>query len=114
MKIALFGYGKMGKEIEAIALDKGHEIVLIVDTSNEDLVTENDLKKADVAIEFTTPQSAVANIKKCFAAGLPVVAGTTGWYDHFGEIEKLCAGKKGGLFYATNFSIGVNLFFKVN
>jgi 4-hydroxy-tetrahydrodipicolinate reductase len=114
MNIALFGYGKMGKEIESIAMERGHEIVLIVDNTNSDLVTANDLKKADVAIEFSTPHAAVDNIKKCFDLGLPVVVGTTGWYDHFKEIEKLCKEKKGGLFHATNFSVGINLFMKVN
>jgi len=114
MNIALFGYGKMGKEIEAIATKKGHDIVLIVDSTNSDLVTDSDLKKADVAIEFSKPHTAIENIKRCFDAGLPVVVGTTGWYDNFKEIEQLCRKKKGGLFHATNFSVGVNLFFKVN
>lgn len=114
MKIALFGYGKMGQQIETIAMERDHEIVLIVDSTNSDLVTDNDLKKADVAIEFSTPQTAVENIKKCISVGLPVVIGSTGWYDHFKEIEKLCTQKKGGLFHATNFSLGVNLFFKIN
>lgn len=114
MKIALLGYGKMGKEIEAIAVKKGHEIVLIVDESNADLVTDKDLKKAEVAIEFSTPHSAVENIKRCLNAGVPVVVGTTGWYEQFKAIEALCREKKGSLFYASNFSVGVNLFFKVN
>src|SRR3954470_18979873 len=114
MNIALFGYGKMGKEIETIASERGHEIVLIVDNTNSDLVTDNDLKKADIAIEFSTPQAAAGNIKKCLNLGLPVVVGTTGWYDDFKAVEKLCKAKKGGLFHATNFSVGVNLFFKVN
>ncbi len=114
MKIALIGYGKMGKEIEAIALKRNHEIVLIVEKDNEDLVTENDLKKADVAIEFSTPNSVIANIERCLNAQLPVVVGTTGWYEHFEAIKKQCTAKKGSLFYATNFSLGVNLFFKVN
>lgn len=104
----------MGKEIEAIAEQRKHEIVLIVDNSNADLVSEKDLKRADVAIEFTTPEVAADNIKKCLNIGLPVVVGTTGWYKDFKEIEKLCKTKKGALFYASNFSIGVNLFFKVN
>jgi 4-hydroxy-tetrahydrodipicolinate reductase len=114
MNIALIGYGKMGKEIEAIAVKRKHKIVLHVEKDNADLVTENDLKKADVAIEFTTPHTVVDNIKKCIGAGLPVVVGTTGWYEHFAEVEKLCLQKKSALFYATNFSVGVNLFFKVN
>jgi len=114
MNIALIGYGKMGKEIEAIAIKRKHKIVLHVEKDNADLVTENDLKRADVAIEFTTPHTVVDNLKRCITAGLPVVVGTTGWYDQFAEIEKLCLSKKSALFHATNFSVGVNLFFKVN
>jgi 4-hydroxy-tetrahydrodipicolinate reductase len=114
MKIALFGYGKMGKEIEKIAHERHHEIVLIVDELNYDLVTETDLKKADVAIEFTTPHSVITNINLCLDAQLPIIVGTTGWYDKFVEVEKKCNQLKGSLFHATNFSLGVNLFFKVN
>lgn len=114
MRIVLIGYGKMGKEIEAIALKRGHVIVLKIGKDNAASVTENDLKKADVAIEFSTPHTTIANIKKCFAAALPVVVGTTGWYEHFEEIKRECEQKQGGLFHATNFSLGVNLFFKVN
>lgn len=114
MKIALFGYGKMGKEIETIALKRNHEIALIVDNTNADLVTKNDLKKVDVAIEFTTPSSAVANIKTCINSQLPVVVGTTGWYENFEEVKSLIHKKEGSLFHASNFSLGVNLFFKVN
>jgi 4-hydroxy-tetrahydrodipicolinate reductase len=114
MKIALIGYGKMGKEIESIALKRGHEIVLIVDKDNFDLVTEKDYKKADVAIEFSTPNTVIENIHNCLKIQLPIVVGTTGWYEKFDEIKKLCADKGGSLFHATNFSVGVNLFFKVN
>lgn len=114
MKIALIGYGKMGKEIEAIALKRGHTIVLKINTGNSDSIKENDLSKADVAIEFSTPHTVLENIKKCLGAQLPIVVGTTGWYDHFGEIKTLCSQKNGSLFHATNFSLGVNLFFKVN
>ncbi|MES2134302.1 MAG: 4-hydroxy-tetrahydrodipicolinate reductase [Bacteroidota bacterium] len=114
MNIALLGYGKMGKEIEAIALQRGHTIVLKVGTSNATSYSAEDLKKADVAIEFTTPHSVIANITKCFDAQLPVVVGTTGWYDSFNEIETICKQKNGTLFHATNFSLGVNLFMKVN
>ncbi len=114
MKIALFGYGKMGKEIETIALRRNHEIALIVDNTNADLVTKNDLKKVDVAIEFTTPSSAVVNIKTCVNNHLPVVVGTTGWYENFEEVKSLVQNKEGSLFHASNFSLGVNLFFKVN
>jgi 4-hydroxy-tetrahydrodipicolinate reductase len=114
MKIALLGYGKMGKEIEAIALNKKHEIVLKIDKDNLHDMTLDALKKADVAIEFSTPHTVLKNIEKCFEAQLPVVVGTTGWYDSFEKIKTLCKEKNGTLFYATNFSIGVNLFFKVN
>lgn len=114
MKIALLGYGKMGKEIEAIALQRNHEIVLKVDESNASIITLDDIKKADVAIEFSTPHTVMANIRQCFEAKVPVVVGTTGWYDSFKEIEMDCLNKNGTLLHATNFSLGVNLFFKVN
>ena len=114
MKIALLGYGKMGKEIESIALQRGHTIVLKVDENNSTTFTNEDLKKADVAIEFSTPQTVSANIKKCFDAQVPIIVGTTGWYEEFKMIQELCLQKNGALFHATNFSLGVNLFFKVN
>ena len=114
MKIALIGYGKMGKEIEAIAVKRGHEIVLKIDKDNVDKITLQDLKKADVAIEFSTPQTVLDNIYKCLNAQLPVVIGTTGWYDKFSEVIVECENTKGAIFHATNFSIGMNLFFKVN
>jgi 4-hydroxy-tetrahydrodipicolinate reductase len=114
MKIALLGYGKMGKEIEAIALKRNHTIVLKVDENNVNTLTDSDFKKADVAIEFSTPHTVINNIKKCLSINLPVVVGTTGWYNDFEEITKLCVEKNGSLFHATNFSLGVNLFFKVN
>lgn len=114
MKIALLGYGKMGKEIEAIAIARGNEIVLKVDESNASSITNDDLKKADVAIEFSTPHTVLSNIDKCFAAQLPIVVGTTGWYDHFDEVVNKCKQSNNTLFYASNFSLGVNIFFKVN
>jgi 4-hydroxy-tetrahydrodipicolinate reductase len=114
MKIALLGYGKMGKEIEKIALERQHEIVLKVNRENSSTFTLDELKKADVAIEFSTPHSVISNIGKCFEADVPVVVGSTGWYDGFEEIKKRCITDNKGLFYATNFSLGVNLFFKVN
>ncbi len=114
MKIALLGYGKMGKEIEFIALQRGHTIVLKVDETNALTFTNEELKKADVAIEFSTPHTVISNVKKCFESQVPIVVGTTGWYDNFNEIETECNQKNGSLFYATNFSLGVNLFFKVN
>lgn len=114
MKIALFGYGKMGKEIEHIALQRKHEIVLKIDESNVNRIGADDLKQADVGIEFSTPHSVLANIHTALQVQLPLVVGTTGWYDHLEEITSLSQKKEGALFYASNFSLGVNLFFKVN
>ena len=114
MKIALIGYGKMGKEIEQIALSRGHTIVLKIDVNNVNTFTSDDLKIADTAIEFSTPESAINNIYKCFDAGLPVVVGTTGWLGKLDEVKQKCREKNQALFYASNYSIGVNLFFKLN
>ncbi|MGP8216240.1 MAG: 4-hydroxy-tetrahydrodipicolinate reductase [Bacteroidia bacterium] len=114
MKIALIGYGKMGKEIEKIALSQGHEVVLKIDENTLENFTLQNLKKADVAIEFTTPGTAVNNILRCFESGLPVVCGTTGWLNRFDEVTKICKEKNQAFFYASNYSIGVNLFFKLN
>ena len=114
MKIALLGYGKMGKIIEKIATDRKHEIVLKIDFDNlHELIPEN-LKQADVAIEFTTPSSVISNINVCFEAGVPVVVGTTGWYDKLDEIKQQCEAGDHTLLYATNFSVGVNIFFHIN
>lgn len=112
MKIALFGYGKMGKEIEKIALERGHEIVAKINRTHpkEDV----DYSKVDVVIEFTSPELAKENIEFCIDKKIPVVVGTTGWYQHFEELKKACLDKKSSLLYATNFSLGVNLFFAVN
>ena len=108
----------MGKEIESIALQRGHTIVLKVDETNaaEFLEDPNSpgIKKADVVIEFSTPLTVISNIKKCFDSQVPIVVGTTGWYDEFEMIEELCLQKNATLFHATNFSLGVNLFFKLN
>lgn len=114
MNIALIGYGKMGKEIEKIALKRNHTIVLKVDMDNKDTVTAADFKKADVAIEFTTPHTVLDNIKKCFDADVPIVVGTTGWYENFDKVKLEALKGNKTLFYATNYSLGVNLFFKVN
>ena len=114
MKIALLGYGKMGKEIEAIALQRHHAIVLKVDETNSTSITKADLQQADVAIEFSTPHTVISNIKKCLNAQLPIVIGTTGWYDLFKDIENECQQKNGTIFHSTNFSLGVNIFMKVN
>ena len=114
MKIALIGYGKMGKAIEEIAVSKGHEIVLKIDVSNTSDFTKENIQKANVAIEFTGPDTAFENISKCIQWGVPVISGSTGWLDHFEKAKKLCEEKKGCLLYASNFSIGVNLFFEIN
>lgn len=115
MKIALLGYGKMGKEIEKLALQKNHEIVFIVDENNaDDISIVDSLRKADVAIEFSIPEAAYNNILKCFEANIPVVVGTTGWLDRLSTIKEICAKKQQALFYSSNYSIGVNIFFLVN
>src|ERR1035437_2611526 len=98
MKIALFGYGKMGKKIEQIALQRKHEIALKIDVNNINSITKEDLKKCDVAIEFSTPASAISNMTKCFDIGIPIVVGTTGWYDKLGEVKNICKEKNGCLF----------------
>jgi 4-hydroxy-tetrahydrodipicolinate reductase len=114
MKIALLGYGKMGKIIEKIAIGRKHEIVLTIDHDNlHDLTAEN-LQKADAVIEFTTPSSVLGNIDHCFNAGVPIVVGTTGWYDKIPEIKQRCEQDGNSLMYASNFSVGVNIFFHVN
>jgi len=114
MKIALIGYGKMGKEIEKIAIERGHEIIFKFDiTNNNEFIVEN-LKEADVAIEFTQPDSAYKNYMKCFDANIPVVSGTTGWLDNLPHIKSQCERGTQTFFYASNFSLGVNLFFKLN
>lgn len=114
MNIALSGYGKMGREIEAIALQRGHQVVLKINRTNADTISPKDMKQADVVIEFSTPHTVAANITRCFNAGVPVVVGTTGWYDAFESVAEECLQKHGALFHATNFSLGVNLFMKVN
>lgn len=114
MKIALIGYGKMGKAIERIALEKGHEIVLKIDLDNAAAFTAANLSGADVAIEFTGPHSAVDNIMKCLEYGVPVVSGSTGWLAQWDKVKNYCLEKDGTLVYASNFSIGVNLFFELN
>jgi len=114
MKIALIGYGKMGKAIEEIAIAKGHEIVLKIAAATTSAFTKENLQKAHVAIEFTGPHTAFENITKCIEWGVPVISGSTGWLDQFEKAKILCEEKKGCLIYASNFSIGVNLFFEIN
>ncbi|NML21109.1 4-hydroxy-tetrahydrodipicolinate reductase [Pseudoflavitalea sp. G-6-1-2] len=114
MKIALIGYGKMGQAIEAIALQRGHEVVLKVSIDNlEDNTIEN-IRKADVAIEFTGPESAYENILRCIEAGVPVVSGSTGWLDKYEAAKASCTAHNSAMLYASNFSVGVNIFFALN
>lgn len=114
MKIALLGYGKMGKIIEKIAHDRKHEIVLKIDYDNQhDLTTEN-LQKADVAIEFSTPATVLGNIDQCFKASVPIVVGTTGWHEQITEIKSRYESSDKAFIYGTNFSVGVNIFFHIN
>jgi len=114
MRIALLGYGKMGKTIETIAKERGHSISFKIDSSNlhewENVATEN----TDVVIEFTVPETALSNFDKCFAKGIPVIVGTTGWYDNLEEIRKKVLDNHYSFLWASNFSIGVNLFFELN
>ena len=114
VRIGIIGYGKMGKTIEQIALSRGHEIVSIIDINNPDDFESAAFKSADVAIEFTTPATAFDNYMKCFAANVPVVSGTTGWTARMGEIKEMCEKEGKTFFYASNFSIGVNIFFALN
>lgn len=114
MKIALIGYGKMGKAIEEIALARGHRIVLKVSIDNLEEGTVENIRKADVAIEFTGPDSAYDNLMNCIGAGVPVVCGSTGWLDRYEEVREYCAKAGGSLLYASNFSVGVNIFFELN
>lgn len=114
MKIALLGYGKMGKEIEKIALERGHEIVVKVDIESDWTKAKALLATADVAIEFSTPQSTIQNIFHSFDVNVPVVVGTTGWMEQLDHVKEVCEKNNRTLFYASNFSIGVNLFFEIN
>lgn len=114
MNIALIGYGKMGHEIEQIAINRGHKIVSIIDINNPADFDSPAFKSADVAIEFSTPHSAIDNYRRCFAAHVPVVAGTTGWLEHLDEVKKACSEEGQTFFYASNYSLGVNIFFTLN
>lgn len=114
MKIALLGYGKMGKEIERIALERGHEIVVKIDNEGDWQKQNTLLAEADVAIEFSTPQSTIKNIFRSFDVNVPVVVGTTGWMEELDHVRDVCEKNDQTLFYASNFSIGVNLFFEIS
>ncbi len=114
MNIILLGYGKMGQAIETIATQRGHTIVCKVGIENLEDRTLANIRKADVAIEFSSPASAVDNLRLCFDAGVPVVCGSTGWLDRYEELRSYCVQRNGGLLYASNFSVGVNIFFALN
>lgn len=114
MRVALIGYGKMGKAIEEIILQRSHEVVLKIDEPNINDFTKENFAKADVAIEFTSPHSAYENIKKAISFGTPVVSGSTGWTERIDEIKKYCLEQNSAFIYASNFSVGVNIFFEVN
>ncbi|MCF8370179.1 MAG: 4-hydroxy-tetrahydrodipicolinate reductase [Bacteroidales bacterium] len=114
MKIAIIGYGNMGKELESLANERGHEIVAIIDKEGFSESSKENLKKAHVAIEFSTPETAFDNYLQCFDLGIPVVSGSTGWLARMDEVKEICVAKGAGFFYASNFSLGVNLFFEVN
>ena len=111
MRIILLGYGKMGRIIDRIAQERGHEVVARIDIDNPNALESAD---ADVAIEFSHPEAAFENVKNCLLKGIPVVCGTTGWLHRKSDIEALCKAQDGAFFYASNYSVGVNLFFKVN
>lgn len=114
MKIAILGYGKMGQIIEQFAIERGHDIVLKVNAENLAELNIENLKNAEVAIDFSTPDSVLQNITLCFDAGVPIVVGTTGWYGRLQEVKNQCVEGNNTLLYGSNFSVGVNIFFHVN
>lgn len=114
MKIVILGYGKMGHEVERIALSRGHEVLYRIDTEEEWNTNKEAVSKCDVVVEFSTPATVIGNINKCFDINIPIVVGTTGWYDSLDEIEKRCKSEGHSLFYAPNFSIGMNFVFQLN
>ena len=114
MKAAIIGYGKMGREIENILIERGHDVTLVIDTDNAADLNAANLAGVDVALEFTMPSTAYANIRTCIENATPVVSGTTGWTDRLGELQQLCREKGGALFYTSNYCLGVNLMFRLN
>ena len=114
MKVAIIGYGKMGHAVEAVLAARGHETALVVDADNACDICAEKMKGIDVAIEFTTPDTAFDNITRAMRAGVPVVSGTTAWLDRFDEAAKVCRECDSALFYSPNYSVGMNIFFKVN
>ncbi|MDR2912923.1 MAG: 4-hydroxy-tetrahydrodipicolinate reductase [Alistipes sp.] len=114
MRVAIIGYGKMGQEIEKLLTARGHKVGLIIDVQNAADLRAEKMTNIDVAIEFTTPETAFGNIRKCLEMGTPVVCGTTAWTSHLPEVEKLCRENNGAFFHASNYSIGVNVAFELN
>ncbi len=114
MKIALLGYGRMGKAIEEIAIERGHEVVARISPSHKDLTELSELEQVDVAIDFSLPESAYKNICFCMEHGIPVISGTTGWLEKYEEVIKKCKEQNATFLYSSNFSLGVNLFFELN
>jgi 4-hydroxy-tetrahydrodipicolinate reductase len=114
MRVAIIGYGKMGHQIERTLTERGHEVALIIDVDNATDLSAEGMRGVDVAIEFTAPDAALGNIKKCLEIGVPVVCGTTAWTAHLPEVEALCRRRDGAFFYASNYSIGVNVMFALN
>jgi 4-hydroxy-tetrahydrodipicolinate reductase len=114
MRIAIIGYGKMGKMVEEIALERGHEVVLKINIENTEAFTKENIAVADVAIEFTGPDSAFEDVKKCLEFGIPVVSGSTGWNARMEEARQFCKEQNGSFLHTSNFSIGVNIFFEIN
>lgn len=114
MRIAIIGYGKMGKMVEEVALQRGHEVTVKINIENTEDFTKENISKADVAIEFTGPDSAFEDVTKCIGFGIPVVSGSTGWNDKLSEAKKICAETNGSFLHTSNFSVGVNIFFEIN
>ena len=114
MKVAIIGYGKMGRTIEQVLRERGHEVGLIIDVNNTNELNAKKLQGIDVAMEFTAPDTAFDNVRKCLEAGIPVVCGTTAWSARLSEIEEICRRKEGAMFYASNFNVGVHVVFDLN
>ena len=114
MKVAIIGYGKMGHEIEQVLLDRGHSVALIIDQENVADLNAEKLADIDVAIEFTTPTTAYSNVRTCIECGTPVVSGTTGWHDKLEELQALCREKDSTMIWSSNYSLGVNITFRLN
>ncbi len=114
MKAAIIGYGKMGREIEKILLERGHEVILVIDEGNLTELDAEHLQGVDVALEFTTPDAAYSNLHRCIDAGVAVVSGTTGWTARLDELKAYCTERDGAMFYASNYCLGVNLMFRIS